>query len=65
MPLIDRMLAAGALGGIGSALAWRAVRAWMDYRLQRRTLALLVRSVTELEKEDGPPARGERRPHRA
>ena len=62
MPLIDRIVAGGVLGGIGGVLAWRGARAWADYRLQRRALALLVRSVTELERQEGEPKREERRP---
>ena len=64
MPLIDRIVAGAGLGGIGIVLAFRAARAWREYALQRRTLALMIRSVTELEKREEQPAEPEPRPRR-
>jgi hypothetical protein len=65
MPLIDKIVAATGLGGIGIVLAVRAARAWREYALQRRTLALMIRSVTELERPEDQPAEQERRQRRA
>jgi hypothetical protein len=57
VPLLDRVVAVVVLGLTTGWIALRAVRAWADYRRQRRALDLLVRSMTEIEH----PAR-ERRP---
>lgn len=50
MPAFDRIVSVAVLVGFGGLLAVRAIRAWADYRIQRRELDLLVRSVTEAEK---------------
>jgi hypothetical protein len=50
MPAFDRIVAVFVLVAFGGLLLVRAIRAWADYRLQRRALDLLVRSVTEAEK---------------
>ena len=52
MPLLDKIVAGIALGGLGGVLVLRAFRAWADYRLQRRSVDLLVRSVTEAEQPE-------------
>lgn len=50
MPAFDRIVSVAVLVGFGGLLLARAIRAWADYRVQRRALDLLVRSVTEAEK---------------
>ena len=57
VPLLDRIVAVLVLGLTAGWIALRAVRAWTDYRRQRRALDVLVRSMSEIEQ----PAR-ERRP---
>ena len=57
VPLLDRIVAVLVLGLTAGWIAFRAVRAWADYRRQRRALDILVRSMTEIER----PTR-ERRP---
>jgi hypothetical protein len=52
VPLFDKIVAVVALTGLGGVLSIRAFRAWADYRLQRRSLDLLVRSVTEAEQTE-------------
>lgn len=49
MPLVDRIVAMAVLGGTGGAVAWRSWTAWREYRIQRRALRLLVRSMTEVD----------------
>jgi hypothetical protein len=49
MPLADRVAAVVVLGGTGGAVASKSWRAWREYRIQRRALTLLIRSVTEAE----------------
>lgn len=55
--LFDRIVAVLVLGLTSGWIALRAVRAWADYRRQRRALDLLVRSMTEIEQ----PSRERRR----
>ena len=50
MPAFDRIVSVVVLVGLGGLLLVRSIRAWADYRVQRRALELLVRSVTEAEK---------------
>lgn len=50
MPAFDRIVSVVVLVLFGGLLGVRAIRAWADYRVQRRALDLLVRSVTEAEK---------------
>jgi hypothetical protein len=50
MPAVDRIASVVTLVGLGGLLVLRAVRAWADYRVQRRAVDLLVRSVTEVER---------------
>lgn len=50
MPAFDRIVSVVVLVGFGGLLLVRAIRAWADYRVQRRAVELLVRSVTEAEK---------------
>jgi hypothetical protein len=52
VPLFDKVVAIAALGALGGVLTVRAFRAWADYRLQRRSVDLLVRSVTEAERQE-------------
>jgi len=52
VPLFDKIVAIVVLTGLGGVLSIRAFRAWADYRLQRRSLDLLVRSVTEAEQPE-------------
>ena len=49
MPVVDRIVAIVVLGGTGGTVAWRSWRVWREFRIQRKALALLVRSVTEAE----------------
>lgn len=49
MPLIDQIVAVAVLGGTGGAVAWQTFRAWREFRMQRRALDLLVRSMTEID----------------
>ena len=50
MPLLDRIVAIVVLSATLGVLAFRAYRMWVDFRIQRRAVELLVRSVTELER---------------
>jgi hypothetical protein len=52
MPAFDRIVSVLVLVGFGGFLGVRAFRAWADYRVQRRALDLLVRSVTDAEKPE-------------
>lgn len=52
MPTFDRIVSAVVLSTTGGVLVVRAFRAWADYRLQRRSVDLLVRSMTELDEPD-------------
>jgi hypothetical protein len=52
MPAFDRIVSVAVLTGTGGVLVFRAFRAWADYRLQRRSVDLLVRSMTEIEEPD-------------
>lgn len=49
MPLADRIVAVVVLGGTGGTVAFWSWRAWREYRIQRRALDILVRSMTEVE----------------
>lgn len=49
MPLVDRIVAVVVLGGTGGTVAFRSWRAWREYHIQRKALAILVRSMTEVE----------------
>jgi hypothetical protein len=51
MSLIDAAVATLVLGGAGGVLAARAVRSWIDFRIQQRSLELLKASVERLELE--------------
>lgn len=66
MPAFDRIVSALVLAGTGGVLLLRAVRAWADYRLQRRSVDLLVRSMTEIERPESmrPESVHEEREHR-
>jgi hypothetical protein len=57
VPLFDRIVSLVMLLGLGGLIAARAFRAWADYRVQRRAVDLLVRSVTESEKQPKPRER--------
>lgn len=47
---LDRAAAGLVLAGTGGVLAFRALRAWLDFRLQQRTLELTKLSVARLER---------------
>ena len=49
MPLIDGIVAGIVLGATFGILVFRSLRMWADFRSQRRSVDLLVRTVTELE----------------
>jgi len=55
MPLFDRIVSVVVLAALGGVVVYRAFRAWADYRLQRRSVDLLVRSVTEIEHPEREP----------
>jgi hypothetical protein len=52
VPTFDRIAAVVVLAALGGVLVLRAFRAWAEYRLQRRSIDLLVRSVTEAEERE-------------
>jgi len=52
MKLFDQIAAALVLTGTGGVVAWRAFRAWREFRMQRRALDLMVRSVTDAPKQE-------------
>ena len=55
VPTFDRIASIVVLAVLGGAIVYRAFRAWADYRLQRRSVDLLVRSVTEIEHPEREP----------
>ena len=52
MLALDRIVSVVVLTGTGGVLVFRAFRAWAEYRLQRRSVDLLVRSMSEIEEPD-------------
>jgi len=52
MKLFDQIVAVLVLTGTGGVVAWRTFRAWREFRMQRRALDLMVRSVTDAPKPD-------------
>jgi hypothetical protein len=50
MPELDKLIAAAFLVGTAGVVLVRALRAWMRFRLQERTLRILTKGLTELER---------------
>ena len=55
MPEIDLIVATLFLIGTAGLIAFRAVRAWMRFRIQERTVRVLTRGLTELERPRARP----------
>ena len=49
MSWVDPIAAVVVLGATGGTVAFWAWRAWREYHIQRKALAILVRSMTEVE----------------
>jgi hypothetical protein len=52
MPAFDWIVSVMVLAGLAGLLVVRALRAWADYRIQKRAVDLLVQSMTELEEAE-------------
>jgi hypothetical protein len=50
MPEPDKMIAAAFLIGTAGVVLVRVLRAWARFRLQERTLRILTKGLTELER---------------
>jgi hypothetical protein len=55
MPEPDMIIAAVFLLGTAGLVLVRAVRAWWRFRLQERTLRILTKGLTELERPRARP----------
>lgn len=50
MPAVDELIAAAFLLGTAGVVLARVLRAWTRFRLQERTLRVLTKGLTELER---------------
>ncbi|MEX2557500.1 MAG: hypothetical protein WEB06_17955 [Actinomycetota bacterium] len=50
MAELDKIVAAAFLAGTAGVVLVRALRAWTRFRLQERTLRILTKGLTELER---------------
>jgi hypothetical protein len=55
MPELDAIVATVFLLGTAGLVALRTVRAWIRFRLQERTVRVLTRGLTELERPRARP----------